>query len=277
MFKIYPKLSAQAFGNEFEEIIKESDGIEIQFFDENGITSPFNFEDEIRNKKSLYSNLKEIVIHPPLSNYNIELIFFKDENIFRNQIIKMAELSKELCIDISMVYHTYWPVRQFVSTGLIDRIRNQVKLIEGTNVTILIENLFMMLDEKDECSALEVCKLLDHPNIRCCIDTTHLHCKANIYKSDFLEMVNKELNPIDCERYVKQVHFAAALDNDGYIDKKRTHGRKHNDFESLKEEFEWLKRMGMKEKHYITEVSEEDYYARADQIEEINMLKIVAK
>ena len=276
MFKIYPKLSHQAYSDEFKEFLKEAEGIEIQFFDENGIMSPFNFEDEVRKNKSLYPQLKEIVIHPPLSNYNIEHIFFKDENIFKNQLIKMKELSEELKIDISMVYHTYWPVRQFVATGFIDRLRNQLELIEGTNVTILIENLFMMLDEKDECAALEVCKLLDHPNVRCCIDTTHLHCKANIYKRDFLEMINNELNPVDCEKYVKQIHFAAALNGDGYISKEN-HGRKHESYETLVEELEWLKNMGMKDKHFVTEVGEEDYYARVDQIEEIKMLKQATK
>ena len=30
-------------------------------------------------------------------------------------------------------------------------------------------------------------------------------------------MVNKELNPNDCKKYIKQIHFAAALNNDGFI------------------------------------------------------------
>ena len=271
--KIYPKLSAQAYGEEFKEELKKAEGIEIQFFDENGIMSRFNFEDEVRKNKALYPQLKEIVVHPPLANYNIEHIFFKDETIFREQLMKMKELTDELDIDMSFVYHTYWPVRQFVATGLADRIRNQIKLIEGSRVTILIENLFMMLDEKDECAALEVCKLLDNPNVRCCIDTTHLHCKANIYKRDFLEMVRSDLNAEDCDKYVKQVHFAAALDNDGYIRKKETHGRVHSSIDELKVEYDWLKELRMGDKHFITEVSEEDYYARKDQLKEIKMLR----
>jgi hypothetical protein len=130
----------------------------------------------------------------------------------------------------------------------------------------------MMLDEKDECAALEVCKLLDHPNVRCCIDTTHLHCKANIYKRDFLEMVRSDLNAEDCDKYVKQIHFAATLNNDGYISKKN-HGRVHENIEDLREEYNWLKELGMGDKHFVTEVGEEDYYSRADQIREIKMLK----
>ncbi|MBR2704862.1 MAG: hypothetical protein IKE91_05265 [Clostridia bacterium] len=269
--KIYPKASAQVYGEEFKEELQKAEGVELQFFDENGIMNRFNFEDEVRKYKALYPQLKEIIVHPPLSNYNIEHIFFKDEEIFKEQLLKMKELTEELDIDMDFVYHTYWPVRQFVASGFADRIKNQIKLIEGARVTILIENLFMMLDEKDECAALEVCKLIDSPNVRCCIDTTHMHCKANIYRRDFLEMVNSELNKEDCEKYVKQIHFAATLNNDGFLSKKN-HGRVHECIENVQEEYDWLKNLGMGDKNFITEVGEEDYYSRADQIKEINML-----
>lgn len=49
--KIYPKISPGVVGEEMDKILKNSEGIEIQFFDENGITSEFNFEDEIRRRK----------------------------------------------------------------------------------------------------------------------------------------------------------------------------------------------------------------------------------
>lgn len=270
--KIYPKLSENEYCEEFNKKILEAEGIEIQFFDQNGITSEFNFEDAVRGRKMQYPQLKEIVVHPPLANYNIEHIFFKDENILKKQLEKMVELSKELNIDISFVYHTFWTVEQWVATGFASRLGEQLKLLEGTSVTVLIENLFMLLDEKGECSALEVCKQINHPNLRCCIDTTHMHCKANIYKRSFLDMVRAELNKDDCEKYVKQVHFAATLNNDGYIEKK-THGRKHSSPEELKAEYDWVNELGMGEKHFVTEVSEDDYYTRADQIEEIEMLK----
>ena len=130
----------------------------------------------------------------------------------------------------------------------------------------------MMLDEKEECSAIEICKLINHPNLRACIDTTHLHCKANILKKDFYKMIEKELNSEDCKKYIKQIHFAAALNGDGYIDKK-THGRKHLNFESLQEEYKWIKSFGLENKNFITEVSEDDYFSRKDQLEEISMLE----
>ena len=270
--KIYPKISPQEIGDDMKEKIKKSEGIEIQFFNEKDITESFNFEDTVRKRKKEFPNLKEITVHPPLDDYNIELIFLKDENIFKNQLLKLIELSQELNIHMNFIYHSYMPARQYKATHLDDRIQEYLKIIEEKNVTILIENLFMMLDEKEECSAVEICKLINHPNLRACLDTTHLHCKANILKKDFYKMIENELDSEDCKKYIKQIHFAAALNGDGYIDKK-THGRKHLNFESLQEDFNWLKSFGLENKNFITEVSEDDYFSRKDQLEEISMLE----
>lgn len=269
--KIYPKLSSQECSKEMEEIILKSEGIELQFFDENGPTSEFNFEDVVRVKKAQYPHLKEIVIHPPLNNYALEHVMIKDEKMIERQLKTLIKLSEELKIKTSIIYHTYWTQKQYISTNLGKKLEKLLKIIEGKNVIILIENLFMMLDERKGCSALEICKTINHPNLKACIDTTHLHCKSSIWKIDFKEMLKQDLNPDDCEKYVKQIHFAAALNNDGYI-KKETHGRMHPNIEEIKKELEWIKEYKMINKNFITEVSEENYYLRTDQIKEIQML-----
>lgn len=270
--KIYPKLSYQDFGEEMKQIVLQSEGIELQFFDENGITSEFNFSDEIRKRKKEFPHLKEIVVHPPLNDYNIEHIILKDNKIIENQLKELVKLSEELDINLAINYHTYWTKDQYVSTGLDKKIKELLKIIDGTNVILLIENLFMMLDEKIGCSALEICKEINHPNLRTCIDTTHLHCKSNIWKIEFEEMLRQDFNPDDCEKFVKQLHFAACLNNDGYI-KKGTHGRVHPNEEELRKEVDWIKRYKMENKIFVTEVSEDDYYSRADQVKEIKMLE----
>lgn len=270
--KIYPKTSLQDMSEEMNEINRNSEGMELQFFHEKDIADEFNFENLIRQRKKEFPNLKEIIVHPPLSNYNIELLVFKNKELIAKQLTKLVELSKELNIKLCINYHTYWTKEQYRASGLADIIKEYLKIIENTDVIMLIENLYMILDEKDSCSVIDICKYIDHPNLRACIDTTHVHCKANIYKKDFNTMIHQEFNKEDCEKYVKQIHFAAALDNDGYI-KKQTHGRKHESYESLKEELAWLEEYGMKDKIYVTEVSEEDYFTRVDQIEEIKMLQ----
>ncbi|MBR4261157.1 MAG: TIM barrel protein [Clostridia bacterium] len=274
--KIYPKISCQEYGKEMEEVLKKSEGIEIQFFDEKNITEPFNFKKEVKKNKKKYPNLREITVHPPLKDYNLEIIFLKDENIFRKQLKQLVKLSKSLNITINLIYHTHIPLKEYISTNLDKRLCKCLKIIEGSNVYVLIENLIAnSLVEKNECTALEICKYINHPNLRMCLDTTHIHCKANILKKDYYEMVKNELNKQDCEKYVKQIHFAATLKNDGYIDIKGTHGRKHESIEDVKEEYKWLEELGLRDKIFVTEVSEEDYYSRKDQLEEIKMLEEV--
>ena len=90
-------------------------------------------------------------------------------------------------------------------------------------------------------------------------------------------MLKQDLNKEDCQKYVYQIHFAATLNNDGYIDKENTHGRVHENIEETKKELEWLEEYGMKDKNYIIEVSEKDYYTRKDQIKEIEMIKKIIK
>lgn len=270
--KIYPKISAQKFTDEMRKVILESEGIEIQFFDENGITSEFNFSDEVRKNKNEFPHLKEIVIHPPLNNYNLELLMLKDENIVKKQLKELVTLTQDLNISLTIIYHTYWTKEQYVATGLAKKIEELLKLIEGKNIFVLIENLFMMLDERRGCSALQICKYINHPNLKMCLDTTHMHCKSNIWKIDFEEMLEQDLTLEECSKYVRQIHFAATINNDGYIEKK-THGRVHPNINELIKELEWLKKYGMIDKTFVTEVSENDYYSRTDQLKEIEMLK----
>lgn len=270
--KIYPKVSMQDTCEEFKEIIRNSEGVEIQFFDENGIMSEFNYEDPIRKMKKEFPNLKEIIIHPPLENYNIEAVMFKNEKIVERQLNQLANISEELDLKLAIVYHTYWTKNQFIATHLADKLKTILKKIEGKNVILLIENLFMMLDERIGCEALKICKEINNQNLKMCLDTTHMHCKSNIWKIEFYKMLKQDLNKQDCEKFVYQVHFAATLENDGYVEKK-THGRVHENIEKVKEELQWLFDYGMKDKNYIIEISEDDYYSRKDQIKEIEMIK----
>ena len=271
---IFPKIIYGEKSEKFKKIIKKSEGVEIQFFDENGITSEFNFWDPIIEIKKEYPNLQEITVHPPLNNYNFEMLVLKDKEIIKKQLLKMVELSNRLNMRLNFLFHVYMTKEQYISTHLMDVLNELMKIIENTNVTLLLENLYMMLDERYECTVIEICKYINHPNLRACIDTTHEHCKANIYRFDFNELIEKDFNKEDCEEYVKQVHFAATLNNDGYR-YKSTHGRMHENIDTLIEELKWLEKFGMIDKNYVTEVSEEDYSTREDQIEEIRMLNEV--
>lgn len=269
-FKIYPKIDYTLFSKEFESEVEKAEGVEIQLFNGDEHTVDIDIKERVRLVLERYPNLKEITIHPPLYNYDIEQIVVRDEKIIKRQLKDVVELSEKYNITVHMLYHTNWSLKQHIATGLVDKVRKYLKILEGHNSYMFIENLFMF--EEEACSVLEIAKYIDHPNLKVCIDTTHLYCKANIYKSDILEYLKKYLDKDLCEKYVYQIHFAKALNNDGYI-VPETHGRVHESNESLDFDLKWMKEYNLLDKRFITEVSEDDYRERTDQLKEILMLK----
>jgi len=268
-FRIYPKIDYSSFSMEFENEIDHADGIEIQFFNKSKYVENIEIKERVKSILNRYPNLREITIHPPLYNYDIEQITLKDENIVKKHLEDALELSERYGIVVHVLFHTNWNINQHIATGMIEKIKEYLKIFEGHENLMLLENLFMF--EEDFCSVLEICNKIDHPNLKACIDTTHLYCKANIYKKDILEFLKDYLDKGLCEKYVYQIHFAKALNNDGYI-VRETHGRAHESNETLDFDLKWMKEYNLINKRFITEISEGDYRLRDEQLREIEML-----
>lgn len=273
--KIYPKTNKYFEGlDSLMEYVEKDKGIEIQFFNEHGPMSSFEIKSVIDETLKRIPDIKEITIHPPLVNYEIEDVLMKDKTIIENQLKDICELSQKYDITINMLYHTEQNIIK-AREILIPWLKRLLKIIEGKKVRILIENLFMFFEDK--CSVLEIAKEIDNPQLRVCIDVCHLYCNAHIYKKSIEEFLDGYMLDKDiCKKYVYQVHFATALNNDGYIDHK-THGRKHENYESLVHDYNLMKKYGLDDCNYVVEVSENDYVKRPDQIEEIKMLNKAIK
>lgn len=266
---IYPKVSDDLTGLEaLRPYVEKSKGIELQFFDQNGILERFNFENSIDELVKRVPEIKEVTIHPPLSNYDLELVLAKDVTIIEEQLKKMVELSRKYNIKMNIIYHTLVNIK--IHRALtVDKIRNLLKIIEGENVTFLVENIFMFFEKT--CTVFELCEEINHPQFKVCFDTTHLYCRANIDKTDVYEYAAKYLDKELCKKHIYQVHFAAALNGDGYVNHK-THGRVHPSIEEVARDLEFMKEYNMDNCNYISEVSEDDYSIRVDQKQEIKWM-----
>lgn len=271
-FRIFPKIDLINFSKEFDEIIDKSEGIEIQLFDENGATEAVNISSKIKKVHKTYPNIKEVTIHTPLLNYDIEHVLFKNEKIFVKQLHDIVKLSKKYKMSINLLYHTTWNIDALTSTGVVNIIKKYLKILEHTNNKLLIENVFLL--DENNCTPLDLCKKIDHPNLKACIDITHVKAKSNIYKMNLLEYIYNYLDKDLCDKYVYQIHFATALNNDGYIDKK-THGRAHENENTMIYDLKWMMEYNLLNKVFVTEVSEDDYSRRIDQLKEINMLEYI--
>lgn len=277
MFKIYPKTNVFLAGiDKFENVIREYKGIEIQCFDENDIMEDFDFESGVIKAKELFKELEEITIHTPLESYELEAMLLKDYELVKNQMLRLVKLSNDLGIHINYLFHSKIKFNEMQKLFDI-KIREMLKILEGSNVTLLFENLFFV-GEKN-MSVLEYVAYIDHPNFRVCFDLCHAYCKVHMYKAENIEYLDTYLNKEKCEKYVKQVHFSYTRNNDGYID-KMTHGRCHDYIESMEYDLNILKRYGMDKANLVVEVAEddEDYNARKNQLSEIKMLyKVLGK
>ena len=270
--KIYPKTNEKLEGLEkFEETINKYRGIEIQYFQKlDDELVDFQIEEPIKRILKKIPNIEEITIHPPLCNYELEIVLLKDKNIFLKQIKEIVKLSKKYKVKINIVEHTRLLMSQ-ARLSIIPVLEKLKKIMKNTNTKILFENIYMM-EEQQNCSVIELCEYLNSENIKVCIDMCHLYCQAHIYKKNIEEFLERYLNKEKCERQVYQIHFAYTANDDGYID-RTTHAIMHPNVEALSYDKQLLYKYRMKDCNWVTEVSEKDYVSRKDQIEEIKMLE----
>ena len=269
--KIYPKTNEYLEGiEEFEKILKEYKGIEIQYFKKSDKELvDFKIEKPIEQILEMYPYIEEITIHPPLCEYELEIVLLKDKNIFLNQIKTIIRLSKKYNIKINIVEHTRLLMSQAKLT-ILPVLEKAKKIMKNTNTKIVFENIYMM-EEQENCSVIELCEYLNSENMKVCIDMCHLYCQAHIYKKKIEEFLEKYLNKEKCQRQVYQIHFAYTANEDGYID-RTTHAIMHPNEETLYYDAKLLCQYGMGDCNWITEVSEKDYSTRNDQVNEIKML-----
>ena len=269
--KIYRKTNEYLEGiEEFEKTLKEYKGIEIQYFKKSDKELvDFKIEKPIEQILERYPYIEEITIHPPLCEYELEIVLLKDKNIFLNQIKTIVRLSKKYNIKINIVEHTRLLMSQAKLT-ILPVLEKAKKIMKNTNTKIVFENIYMM-EEQENCSVIELCEYLNSENMKVCIDMCHLYCQAHIYKKKIEEFLEKYLNKEKCQRQVYQIHFAYTANEDGYID-RTTHAIMHPNEETLYYDAKLLCQYGMGDCNWITEVSEKDYSTRKDQVNEIKML-----
>ncbi len=273
MLNLMPKISEkfEQLGG-VEKYVEKYGKAEIQYFVREERPHNIDFSVAIEKLCSMYK-MKEITIHPPLVNYfDIEMILMYDENIIKNMLNQLVDLSQKLNIKLNIIFHTHWS-RVLHRVNTIKKIKELLKIVEGKNITLLIENLLMIIEPRNESTALQLCKEIDNPNLRMCLDICHFHSQANIYKTDIEEWLESKLNKEDCEKYIYQIHFSYTANNDGYIDKKNTHGIGHPTEEALLEDYKLLEKYGIENKQIVTEIAEFDYSYRRSQIQDIEWLE----
>lgn len=255
----------------FEKYINKYKKLEIQFFkDEKEGQIYFDFEDTVRDFINKF-DFNEVTIHPPLENFELEYILFRDKESFLKNVRKAVELSNEFKIKINLLWHARWNL-EFLKYAITPYIKEALNIIGDSNVNILLENSTLTLDRKS-ISVLEYCDYINSPKVKFCLDICHVYCHANMYKTDINTCVSELIDKEKLKKHLYQVHFSYTANNDGYID-KTTHGIVHPNLELVKKDVQLLKELGTDENViFVTEIGEKDYINRPDQVREIEFLE----
>ena len=266
---IYPKSDEKIRGiSILKPYIERYKGIEIQLLSYECINIAY---DVIVTFKEQIPVIEEVTVHLPLKEeFNFEALAFAKLDEEKERLNVLINASKELNLKINLLYHSRWNYNTWISSGAIEKMKELLSLIQNTNVNILIENIYAVV-EREECAVFKIAKHINNEHLKVCLDICHLHVEANIFKIPFDEFLQSYLNKYDCQKFIQQIHFAGTLNRDGLIDEK-THGRVHDTWKSFEEDYNILKQFGIEDKIIVPEVSEADYSLRKDQIEEIKML-----
>lgn len=272
---IYPKGAEDTKENYcIADYVNKYGGVEIQMFEDDKYPRrlAYDIESVVENAVIQFPDIKEIIVHLPLKDCYLEEIMSLNPDRLLDEAVAAVNASRNYDVHVNLLYHTSVSYNRVVRT-FEDIIYKILSIIRRHEVTLLIENSVFYPDK--ELAAITLCEHINHPQLKACLDTTHIKCQASIYEANPHEFMAERLSvwgPACLAKHVKTIHLAQALNNDGFIDKK-THGRRHENEEELSKDIEILKQAGIENPIWVTEISEDDYFARPDQRWEIDALE----
>ena len=162
--KIYPKLDEKLNGiNRLKQYVEKYKGIEIQLLSYED-TKQITYN-TIKKLKSEIPIVEEVTIHLPLvEEYNFEALAFAKFNEEKERINVLINASKEFNLKVNLLYHTRWNYNTWISSGAIERMKELLSLIQNTNVNILIENIYAVV-EREECAVFKITKHINNEHL----------------------------------------------------------------------------------------------------------------
>ena len=253
-------------------ITDTTDKIEIQMLSEELLKSLSKCIKIIEHS----DGLNYIVLHLPFNMMNICYIHsnYEIEKKFLLFVVEVIKYSLRTNKKIDILFHISMRCDEFVSIGGINFLTYLCSMVENTNVGFLLENsiISLNLDDNDTMTECKIFKIIDEKKLNFCLDLCHWQASENVMGKKL------KLEP-EVLRKLKNCHFSMTLDNDGYKNKRKTHGRGHKSFELCLKDLEYLKKKGvnLEEVNLITEINEIDYKKRPEMNKELGFLWDIKK
>ena len=270
--KIIPKISTNDYENLdiIEGFMKNYDSVEIQIMDEDW-ESEFLKTLVIINE---FQNLEYVVLHLPFKSCNLAYVLSNPEEKqkFKELIVSCVDISENAGIKMDVLTHIVSTPYEYRNLKIDTFLRWADEQIGDSGTNILIENSIINLHSCQDGDIIEEIFKDEYKNICFCLDICHLQASENIMKRDI--SISENLN-----KNLKNVHFSCTKNNDGYIDKKNTHGVVHESIKDVVNDIEYLrnKRIDLDNINFVAEISENDYKYRPNLLKELELLQIAIK
>lgn len=227
-------------------------------------------------------NIKTICLHLPGCCYNIEDIATNEHQ--HNRLLSLVDLCNKLQnatnISFRILAHCGWSKYAISDNELILYMKKTIKIFKENNITLLFENTIEVTDTMMNYDrACYIVSKVNHKHLRLCMDMSHIRAMANRFSlkidtdEGFLKLSEyyRYLTPSK----VEQIHFSAALNGDGYMNMRKTHGTKHYDVCHAYNDYLILEQLKIHNAYFVPEVMEIDhnYNKRKCELKEILLLK----
>lgn len=202
---------------------------------------------------SKYAKFPKIIFHASGHAYELGDIVESDEQklVIKN-LLKQMDKTKH-----SLLLHCGWRGH----TKNEELIEYLWEIYNEYEVPIILEGTIDILDRD---RAVEIVNTMNHPDIRLCIDMSHVRAIKNM--GEDIKDYYSEIRKID------HIHFSYSSNKDGFIDMS-THGVPHPNMLTVLFDAFILNRYNTKDATICPEVSESDYSTRKNQHEEILKMK----
>lgn len=218
-----------------------------------------------------FITVNEVILHLPFKFHTFELLKMFPGKLA--ELYQMLDMSSEFAgkqnIKLGILFHSELGFDYIQNDEMISFIYQILSRVEKTNVYLLIENVLPDLTSpfSSRISSFELLLKVKHEKLLGCFDICHFRASENVLKQE-LEV------PAELFDRIHEVHFSAALNGDGYIDKKNTHGVCHNNYSDFERDFKLVSSLDTDGTLVVVaELSETDYSIRDNMKAEMNLLR----
>lgn len=250
-----------------------SKSIEIQMIGSDLIES-YNRCKELLYKLCSTVKLEYVVLHTPIRIHEIEYIVANNKlrTEFENMLDQVVNLSKELNLKMDVLVHITDLYDQVKGLNIQSYLINIANKLPKDSIGILLENNIrdFRLGDNEKTTLDLIFNDIDADNINICLDICHLRA------SEFCFDTEMSLSDSYIKK-IKNIHFSATYNKEGYRNKTRTHGRFHRSLAEAMQDIAFLERKGVNisNKNIVLEINEDDYEHRPGLIKEIKIMKSI--